>query len=241
MRHRRATINESFGAWEFLYINSGCPVRGEELVHFQFYCEDFHSKAYLSCCVFPLCLRCRLCRNRPRPSRMRNPGRFIFRCHSHGPGCCLRLDSRCPGGRGSAAQSQYPGFHFTGTRRVYFLSYSGYRRLCKKIWDKLSPRTSQSMPGRMFSLSAEFQFYPGLLQRLSSICLPVEFSLTFLFDCVTLSIDAALVVSASEPFEVTPRYNSCATSFFIIEDRKGIWQFQLEKAACFPVDFLIGF
>ena len=44
MRHRRATINESFGAWEFLYINSGCPVRGEELVHFQFYCEDFHSK-----------------------------------------------------------------------------------------------------------------------------------------------------------------------------------------------------
>ena len=46
MRHRRATINESFGAWEFLYINSGCPVRGEELVHFQFYCEDFHSKNY---------------------------------------------------------------------------------------------------------------------------------------------------------------------------------------------------
>ena len=26
-----------------------------------------------------------------------------------------------------------------------------------------------------------------------------------------------------------------------IDDRKGIWQFQLEKAACFPVDFLIGF
>ena len=46
MRHRRATINESFGAWEFLYINSGCPVRGEELVHFQFYCEDFHSKIF---------------------------------------------------------------------------------------------------------------------------------------------------------------------------------------------------
>ena len=109
----------------------------------------------------------------------------------------------------------------------------------QKIWDKLSPRTSQSMPGRMPSLSAEFQFSPGLLQRLSSICLPVEFSLTFLFDCVTLSIDAALVVSASEPFEVTPRYNSCAASFFIIADRKGIRQFQLEKAACFLVDFLL--
>ena len=51
MRHGRATINESFGAWKFLYINSGCPVRGEELVHFQFYCEDFHSKTTRGICM----------------------------------------------------------------------------------------------------------------------------------------------------------------------------------------------